>query len=124
MIEITEKLKEEFVKLSKLLGTLSIAGSITAGLICSTSCSDKRNLTEEDFKYATWYATYNFNHPILDYFNEEDVYPSLENRTLYERLVKEKNNGRSKGWIGVPDLDRDGWVGTNRLTKEQPYPRP
>lgn len=113
-MRINDKIKKEAVKLSKFFGTVAIAGSITAGLIYSSCHSNKNRLTEEDFKRKDWYIVYSSNPSLINYFENEDIYPSAENFRLYQEILKKENKGQVIGWIKVPDMNNDGKVDINR----------
>jgi hypothetical protein len=118
-MRINDKIKEKMKKISKLVGTIAIPCSISLGLIYSNCCSNNLELKEEDFKKADWYVVYNSNPSLINFFENEDVFPYAENFRLYQNIVRRENKGQVIGWIKVPDLDGDGTVDINRAYSKQ-----
>lgn len=104
-------------KLTNLLGKeiksiLKIGIPLILMSTCAMYVESKNALKEKDFEKARWIEYDNTSEKnIYNFYMKEKIPRRIHNLQLYERMVKEKNNGVLQGKIYLPDLDKDGFVG-------------
>ena len=111
------------IRMLERLAIIAGVGLITAGGLWGLSKiePDKKYLRGKDFENAEWIMVENDSDNIREYFERENIPHGDVNYYLYENKTKEYNGNRKslKGWILLPDLDKDGRVSRYLI----PYPR-
>ena len=96
-----------------------IAGLLSIGALAGTLATTKIEryvprgnvLTDESVDDDEWNKFYNENGRIWTSYANEYIPQATSNWELYQRKVKEKNDGELEGDILLPDLDKNGLVG-------------
>ncbi len=95
-----------------VVGGAVMLAVLLGGKILPSSGFDAAYLRGRDFENLKWITARNDSENVREYFKRENVPQNEENYYLYEKMTRDFNgNPRSlKGWIKVPDIDRNGWV--------------
>jgi hypothetical protein len=73
----------------------------------------EKSITIKPEQCETWVKanTHEKKGGLWDFYMAENIFQTEKNWAIYQKMTSEKNNGKAKGKILLPDLDNNGYVG-------------